>query len=192
MFTLKYAFTTALTVFTISVLYMGFFEGASHTVTSEAATSISYDSIASLENAWWDVSELARHAAENIQHELDQIDLEGAREQMTELGEEIFHAVSRINVTALEAWISNNTISTITKTWEDLRAVEWKDLPAELQQYIIEHPGEAALFVVDTLIFFAPGGFWGPLLRVLGFTRVGVRARKLSRTTGMCTMTRNY
>ncbi|KAH0542494.1 hypothetical protein FGG08_003090 [Glutinoglossum americanum] len=51
--------------------------------------------------------------------------------------------------------------------------VEWSKLPSELQDWIKEHPADAAFYLVGGVVFFYPSVVSGPLLGLLGFASKG-------------------
>lgn len=59
---------------------------------------------------------------------------------------------------------------------DDLQAIKTEDLPAQALQYVKDHPGEVALYVVAGTVFFAPVLVYGPLLGMAGFGAGGVAA----------------
>ncbi|KAK4549233.1 hypothetical protein LTR36_007691 [Oleoguttula mirabilis] len=63
---------------------------------------------------------------------------------------------------------------------ERLQAVKLEDLPAQIIQYIVEHPYQTAFFVAGVVIgaiaVFAPSLIYGPVLGLMGFGSGGVVA----------------
>lgn len=43
-------------------------------------------------------------------------------------------------------------------------------------QWIRDNPKQTIFYIVEGVLFFVPGGFYGPVLRWLGWGRLGVRA----------------
>ncbi|KAK5691272.1 hypothetical protein LTR17_025719 [Elasticomyces elasticus] len=61
-----------------------------------------------------------------------------------------------------------------------LQAVKLEDLPSETRDYIRNNPKDTAYYVVQGVVFFTPGAVHGPLLKALGFGRLGHRTHTLA------------
>lgn len=139
------------------------------------------DILNNLRQDWWKLGEDAREAGQTVIEALNAIDLDEARQKIDDLPQALKTSVGHIPVSQLKDWLMSNAHSTMQELkdiLEDLRAVDIHDLPQEIVDYIKEHPEEVAIFVVETAILFVPGGVYGPVLRRLGFTKLGVRGRK--------------
>ncbi|WVW79262.1 hypothetical protein I302_101229 [Kwoniella bestiolae CBS 10118] len=54
--------------------------------------------------------------------------------------------------------------------------MNWDDLPETIKQYIEDHPYQSAFYVINGVVFIAPGLVWGPVLWLLGFSGIGPAA----------------
>jgi hypothetical protein len=56
----------------------------------------------------------------------------------------------------------------LCKAKEQIHQVNYEELPEETTKWIKEHPYQTAFYVVNGVVFFAPGLLTTPLLTVLG------------------------
>ncbi|EMD00287.1 hypothetical protein BAUCODRAFT_372368 [Baudoinia panamericana UAMH 10762] len=138
------------------------------------------DTFARLGENWNALTEEAKQAATRLNSALDHIGFIGHDRHLDEIPASIKQALTQINITAFEQWLVQTTEEGLEEALKQLQAVDFKSLPADTVKYIEEHPLETAVFAVETVVFFVPGGVYIPLLRVLGFGRLGVRARSVA------------
>ena len=175
MITVKHLVATTLILFAATVYYLGW-QTYSHDIDAASGNT---DILENVRHRWYDLGQEAQDAVKAIKSELDSIDLSSAREELATIEQDVRDTIGHIDVIELEKWLVNNTMTEMKYTLAELQAVEWKDLPADVTKYVEEHPYETAFYIIETVILFVPGGFWGPVLEAIGFTRLGVRAREL-------------
>ncbi|KAK4556330.1 hypothetical protein LTR86_006474 [Recurvomyces mirabilis] len=176
MFTIKHIIATTLTLFVPVVYYLGW-QTYSHDINATASGANTLDNV---RNGWYDLSHEAQDAVKALKSNLDSIDLSSARKELATIDHEMKNAIGHIDVIDFEKWLVNNTMAEMKDTLAELQAIEWKDVPANITKYVEEHPYETAFYVIETVILFVPGGFWGPVLKAIGFTKLGVRARSIA------------
>ena len=59
---------------------------------------------------------------------------------------------------------------------DEFATIEWEELPPHIRDWIQEHPYQTAFYVVNGVVFLAPGLVTTPLLGLLGFTARGPAA----------------
>ncbi|KAK4549234.1 hypothetical protein LTR36_007692 [Oleoguttula mirabilis] len=97
-------------------------------------------------------------AAADVQHAIDHMDSSG-------LGKHLKQASKDIGLNA---------------TLNDLQVVKLEDLPAEALQYIKDNPTQTVFYIIEGVAFFSPATVYSPLLRIVGFSRKGVKAGTLA------------
>jgi hypothetical protein len=97
-----------------------------------------------------------------------------------------YRAVPKKSIDALEAGfvgvkqhdISQAIAKILGRGKDQVVAVDYNALGAELQDYIKAHPYQTAFHVVNGIVYFYPGVAWVPLVRLLGFSPSGPMAGK--------------
>ncbi|KAK3677195.1 hypothetical protein LTR78_002733 [Recurvomyces mirabilis] len=176
MITIKHMIATTLVLFVPTVYYLGW-QTYRHDIN---ATSTVTNILDDVRDGWFDLGHEAQDAVKALRSNLDSIDLSSAREELANIEQDMKNAIGHMDIIEFEKWLVNNTVTGMKDTLAELQAIEWKDAPANITKYVEEHPYETAFYVIETVILFVPGGFWGPVLKAIGFTRLGVRARSIA------------
>lgn len=86
--------------------------------------------------------------------------------------------ITAIDLDKLENWFKREAKQMdLSRALSDLRAVKLEDLPAQVLQWIKDHPKQTTFYILDGVAFFVPGAMYLPVLRMLGFSRLGPVAR---------------
>ncbi|KAK5691271.1 hypothetical protein LTR17_025718 [Elasticomyces elasticus] len=186
MVTLKHVFTTLFTIFTALVLYLGYYHDDSPYLSdlpthdhSGSYTSTQVSPIRTVE-IWKEFTDLAKHADDTSRHALNETDLALVRECVANIPTGLQDAIGSANVTEWRDWLADIAIDEFKAFLEMANTIELDKLPAEVLHYIEDHPFEVAIYVVETMLIFMPGGVYVPLLRILGFGAKGPMARSIA------------
>ena len=100
------------------------------------------------------VSSAATYLRDGAKQSFDTLDVEEVRSRL---------AKSSNDLTAVAS-------AHLTKAKETVLAIKVEDLPAQIRDYIKEHPYQSAFYVFQGVLYLCPGtAFYGPLLKMLGF-----------------------
>ncbi|KAK3677196.1 hypothetical protein LTR78_002734 [Recurvomyces mirabilis] len=124
-----------------------------------------------------DIGSWTQQAVKDIKAETDKIDLTVPNEWIRGAAADVKKAIGNLDESALQEWLKQASKEVgLDGTLDDLQAVKLEELPAEAWNFIEENPGQTAFYIVEGIVFIAPGAVNGPLLNVVGFGAHGVRA----------------
>ncbi|KAK5686115.1 hypothetical protein LTS10_002229 [Elasticomyces elasticus] len=186
MVTLKHIVATLLTSFTALVFVLGYYHDDSLYLSDlpthdhlRSYTSTQVSPIRAVE-IWKEFTDLAKHADDTSRHALNETDLALVRECVANIPTGIQDAIGSANITEWRDWLADIAIDEVEAFLEMANTIELDKLLAEVLQYIEDHPFEVAIYVVETMLIFMPGGVYVPLLRILGFGAKGPMARSVA------------
>ncbi|KAK5716740.1 hypothetical protein LTR15_009632 [Elasticomyces elasticus] len=189
MVTLKHVFATFLTIFTALVLYLGYhhddspylFDLLTHDHSgSYTSTQVSPIRAVEIWKDFADFADSAKHDDDTSRHALNETDLALVRECVASIPTGLQDAIGSANVIEWRDWLADISIDEFRAFLEMANTIERDKLPAEVLQYIEDHPFEVAIYLVETMLIFMPGGVYVPLLRILGFGAKGPMARSIA------------
>ena len=103
----------------------------------------------------------------------------GANQWIHGAARDIRQAIEGMNSEGFAGWLKQATKDVgIQAALEDLQYVKLEEFPTKASQYVHDNPGQTVFYIVEGVVFIAPGAVYGPVLGALGFGAGGVRAGK--------------